>query len=243
LEQLLIDTLTQFSHQPLLVYSLVFLFMYASSFGFPVPEEVVLLTLGFLAHMAMNPSIYPPSESAITSGALDGVNVHLAAWLAFVAVFSSDVLVYFLGRVLGKKVFQIKFVNKVMTQERQEKVSLWTNRFGPWAGGVFRFTPGIRFPGHLTCGILKVPARKFLAIDGFAALISVPTQVYLVGFYGKEIIDLIKKYQLWVIALLLIAGLWYFRQSVFGLFRGRPAPIPNPNPSLNKPEDSQKPQP
>ena len=237
MEQTLIDMLYQFAHQPYLVYGLVFAFMYASSFGFPVPEEVVLLTLGFLAHMAMNPEMYPPTASTVSGGVggnaallapaaatlSNSVNVHIAAWLAFVAVVSSDFLVYGIGRTVGEKVLKHKWVAKVMTPERQEKVYAWTNRFGPWAAGVFRFTPGVRFPGHLSCGILKVPAKKFLAVDCFAALISVPTQVYLVAFYGKEIIDLIKKYQIWVLGALGVFLLWHFRESLLSVLKRKPS--------------------
>ncbi|MEY4065497.1 MAG: hypothetical protein RIR26_1705, partial [Pseudomonadota bacterium] len=45
MEQMIIDALQSVAHSPALVFSLLFLIMYASSFGLPLPEEVTLLTL------------------------------------------------------------------------------------------------------------------------------------------------------------------------------------------------------
>ena len=48
-----------------------------------------------------------------------------------------------------------------------------------------RFMPGLRAPIFATCGITKkVSYIKFLSVDGFAALISVPVWVYL-GFWAE----------------------------------------------------------
>ncbi len=199
------------AHSPWLTFSLLFLIMYASSFGLPIPEEVTLLTLGFLVYLGNQPD---PATGQAGDGALD---IHLAAWLAFVAVFSSDFLVYFLGRKYGDRILKLPVLNKFAQPAMLTKVQSWMERWGFWAAGVFRFTPGIRFPGHLSCGILKVPLHKFCLVDGFAALISVPTQVYLVGYYGKDIIDLIKKYQPWVVLALLTAALVYYRKDIYRL--------------------------
>ncbi len=70
--------------------------------------------------------------------------------------------------------------------------------------GVFRFTPGLRFPGHFCCGVLGVPAWKFTAIDGTAALLTVPTQVLLVAYYGGKILESFKKFK---ISLVVVLGL------------------------------------
>ncbi|MBS1197391.1 MAG: dedA protein [Proteobacteria bacterium] len=107
------------------------------------------------------------------------------------------------------------YVARILTEERMYKVRAWTTRYGAWAAGAFRFMPGIRFPGQLACGLLHAPFRKFIAVDGAAALLSVPTQVFLVGYYGKEIIHPIKTYQPWVIAALELGVLFHFRRGIF----------------------------
>lgn len=223
MEQSLIEMLNSFAHNPVAVYALIFVFMYASSFGLPLPEEVILLTVGFLAHMAMNPDIFPSKEPGA-----DGIDVHVAAWFCYVAVLSSDVLVYLIGRRFGPRVLAWGPVRKILTPERRAKVDAWTERLGPWAGGLFRFTPGIRFPGHLSCGVLGVSLRKFVLIDGIAALVSVPTQVYLVAWYGQEILSLVRKYQPLAIALVGIVALWHFREVLLKPFWRRKDREPGP---------------
>lgn len=216
MESTIMELLNSFAHEPLAVYVSLFIFMYASSFGVPIPEEIVLLSVGFLAFMAANPDLYPP---AVPGAA--GVNVHLAAWLCFVAVLSSDVLVFLLGRRFGPRILGWKPVRSVLNDERRAKVEHWTRKLGPLAAGVFRFTPGIRFPGHLSCGILGVPLPMFLLVDGLAALVSVPTQVYLVGAYGKEILALVRTYQPYAIALAVVVVMFHFRGALLALVRPR----------------------
>lgn len=213
MEHAINEILQSVSHSPWLIFSLLFLIMYASSFGLPLPEEVTLLTLGFLVFISNSPD---PETGIIRDNQL---NIHVAAWLAFVAVFSSDFLVYSLGRKFGSRILSLPLLNKLAQPALMSKVEQWMQRWGFWAAGVFRFTPGVRFLGHLSCGILKVPAHKFFLVDGFAALVSVPTQIYLVGWYGKDIINLIKKYQPWVIALFLLAALLHYRKEIGKLLK------------------------
>ncbi|MBS1197275.1 MAG: dedA protein [Proteobacteria bacterium] len=212
IETHLLAALTEAANRPWLVYCIVFISMYASSFGLPVPEEVTLLTVGFIAYMARNPGLYP---GVLHAG--EGIRVGTAAVVCFIAVFSSDALVYGLGRFFGPALLRTHYVAKILTEARMLKVRKWTSNYGAWAAGAFRFMPGIRFPGHLSCGLLHVPFRKFIAVDGTAALISVPTQVFLVGYYGREIIQLIKTYQPWVIGILVIGVLIHFRKQIAGL--------------------------
>lgn len=210
-EAYVLAALTEAANRPWLVYTIVFMAMYASSFGLPVPEEVTLLTVGFIAYMARNPDLYPG-----TLYAGQGIELTTAAVVCFFAVFSSDALVYGLGRFFGPPLLKTRYVAKVLTEERMVKVRTWTSNYGAWAAGAFRFMPGIRFPGHLSCGLLHVPFRKFIAVDGTAALISVPTQVFLVGHYGRDIINLLKTYQPWVIGLIVIGVLIHFRRQIAG---------------------------
>lgn len=212
MEQMIYETLQSVAHSPVMVVSLLFLIMYASSFGLPLPEEITLLTLGFLVWLGNNPD----PETGVM--APHGINIHMAAWLAFIAVLSSDILVFWLGKKFGNRILSLPLLNKLAQPALLKKVNSWMERWGFWAAGIFRFTPGIRFPGHLSCGMLGVSPTKFILVDGFAALVSVPTQVYLVGTYGKDIIEIIKKYQPWVIAIFAATAIIYYRKEILGLF-------------------------
>ena len=94
-------------------------------------------------------------------------------------------------------------------------IQKWFDKYGVWCCGIFRFTPGLRFPGHLSCGILGIPIWKFVVIDLIAALVSVPTQVWLVATYGKEILAHLKEYKLILFGVIFVAFVvWWVRKKI-----------------------------
>jgi len=191
-----------YAYEPGLVYTLLVSMMILSAFGLPFPEEVTLLAVGFLAYMGANPDLFPPPYPGAPY-----VHVTTASIIAFVAVFAADFLIYGIGRIAGPKVLAWKPIRKVLSENTMKKVEDWTRKYGAYACGIFRFTPGVRFPGHLACGILKFPVWKFALIDGIAALISVPTQIYLVAHYGGQILQGLQKFKLIVLGIAVVVAL------------------------------------
>ncbi len=196
--------LSQFAYHPEYVYLGVIGMMLASSVGFPLPEEVTLLSVGFLSFMGSRPDLFPPPFEGAPV-----INMHEAAWVSFFAVVGSDFLIYCIGRKFGRRVLTETRLKKVISPESLAKVEKWTQKYGYFAVFIFRFTPGVRFPGHIACGILKFPIIRFLAVDFFAALISVPTQVYLVALYGEHIVSYLQKFKIVLFGLMAL-GLLYF---------------------------------
>lgn len=206
----IVEFFSHYAYQPYLVYSFIILFMTASSFGLPIPEEMTLVSAGLVAYMARNPIEYPPPYPDA-----HGVNLTILATLCFFAVLGSDLLVYFIGRRFGERLKKSKFFNKRIGKENFAKIDKVYKKFGYFAPGLFRFTPGVRFPGHLSCGIMKVPLKQFLLVDGFAALFSVPTQVLLVAFYGEIILGKLKEFKLIIISILLIVfSIWLIKKCI-----------------------------
>ena len=156
--------------------------MLASSFGLPIPEELVLVTAGLVAHIATDQVAHPPPYPEAV-----GVNVLTLAVVCFFAVFLSDLLVFLIGKYFGVKIIKSEFFLRRVDGDIFQKVNKWFKKFGAFACGIFRFTPGLRFFGHMSCGLLGIPLSKFILIDGLAILISVPTQVYLVATYGNVV--------------------------------------------------------
>lgn len=207
-EASLLAFFSQYAYQPMYVYGFMVVFMLASSFGLPVPEEIVLVTSGLVAHMAMTPDKYPPPFPGA-----EGVDTITLCIVATLAVFGSDNLVYFLGKIFGPRMIKTKFFQKQVAGAGFDKINEWFQKYGGLACGIFRFTPGLRFPGHLSCGLLGIPVWKFMLIDGIAVLISVPTQVYFVANYGEEILSKIREYKIiliWVCLALFVA--WVIRK-------------------------------
>lgn len=188
LTQWITEALHQYTYQPEMVYLLVVVIMVLASFGLPVPEEVVVITSSLLAFMALNPTDFPPPEPGAR-----GVNVYVLMVVCFCAVFLSDLLVFQIGRHLGRGMSEKKWFQKIINPKAYKKVKFWTQKYGSAAAGLFRFLPGLRFPGHMACGALGIPAWKFIAIDGTVVLLTIPTQVYLIAHYGEEILIFLNK--------------------------------------------------
>lgn len=195
--------LSQYAYQPELVYAALVGMMLLSSIGLPLPEEVTLVSVGVLAFMGANPHHFPPPFEGAPV-----VNMHTAAVVASIAVLGSDFIIYMVGKIWGRKLLNTKLMRKVISPEMMGKVEVWTEKYGAYACGIFRFTPGLRFPGHLACGMMRFPVWKFMLIDGIAVLVSVPTQIYLLAIYGEPIIQRLHQFKMvlaGIVGVLLIA--------------------------------------
>lgn len=196
-----------YAYEPLFIYSAVIVIMFLSSFGLPLPEEVTILALGLIVYMGRNPELYPPPSSDSTP-----VDLNLAMIICFSAIFFSDFLVYYLGRKFGENEKVLKFIHRFINQTAFQKTKDLIQKHSFWVPALFRFTPGLRFPGHFSCGMMGIKPWQFIITDGAAALLSVPTQVYFFAIYGKSIlstIGLIKQYILIIIVILAILAIIY----------------------------------
>ncbi len=196
--------LSPYAYEPMWIYFFLITMMLLSSIGLPFPEEVTLVSVGIMAYIGANPELYPPPFQNAPF-----VHPTTAAIVAFLAVLGSDLLIYSIGRFFGPKVFEMRPVKKIISSDSRQRIESWTNKYGSLACGIFRFTPGIRFPGHLACGMVKFPLWKFILIDGIAALISVPTQILLFAHYGEAIYGVFQKSKYVILALLVVFAIFY----------------------------------
>ncbi|NJL24196.1 MAG: DedA family protein [Calothrix sp. SM1_5_4] len=206
-KDVLIAFFNEYAYEPVLVYTFILVMLTASSFGLPIPEEVTLLSAGTVGYFAQNPDLYPPPYEGAKP-----INPWILAAVCFWAVFLSDLLIYWIGRWGRSHIQKTPRFQKILEMNAFKKAEQLIQRYGPLMAGVFRFTPGLRFPGHMACGMLGLPSWKFGLIDGLAALLTVPTQVLLVVYYGDEILGWIKRFKIaFVIVLVVILGIYVFR--------------------------------
>ncbi len=130
-------------------------------FGLPIPEDIILVTAGFIA-----------SEN--------GQSVWPTIFIMYFGIMCGDLLIYFGGRKLGSKL-----VNIVVKAENRDKVQALFKKYGTAVIFIGRFLPGLRTPIFFTAGTLHFSAWRFFVMDGFAALISAPLFVYL-GHWAAE---------------------------------------------------------
>lgn len=214
MEELANDPIMQWffsmAFEPWKVYLGCLFLLLASSFGLPVPEEVTLLSAGFMAYVGLSPEQFPPPYPG--APVVDPV---FLAVLCLFAVFGSDLLIYWLGTRFGQRVRESR-LGRLAPAAAWARAEGWTERHGAKVCWVFRFTPGIRFPGHLTCGIVGVPLWQFCLADGLAALVSVPTQILLIAYNGDVVVSFLKRFKFAVFVVILVVGVIYLATRLWG---------------------------
>ena len=145
-----------------------FAILIACGFGLPLPEDIPLITSGILA----------------ASGVIDFWG---AVTVGMVGVLLGDFTIHMIGRKGGKRLKGTKVYRKIMNDKREKKVIQMFDRYGDKVIFFARFAPGLRMPLFLTSGIYRVPVWEFLALDGFAAAISVPVWVWVGNIFGDNL--------------------------------------------------------
>ena len=197
-----------YAYQPYLVYGLVILLMFASSFGLPLPEEVTLVSAGLTAYMAMHPDKYPPPAADVA-----GVNPYTLAVICLIAVFLSDYVIFLIGSYFGDRLLKHPRWGKKFRGKSFQRVVKWIHEYGTLAPCIFRFTPGLRFPGHMMCGAIGLPRWKFCLVVGTAALLSVPTQVLLISHYGEVVLSVLNRVKVVaIICIIVVAGYFIIKK-------------------------------
>ncbi|AWW34772.1 DedA family protein [Mannheimia varigena] len=155
-------------------YWAVFLVLLACGFGLPIPEDITLVSGGVISGLGYT-------------------NVHWMLVVSMLGVLIGDSTMYWLGRIYGEKILQFPFIRKIATAERFAMVQERFETQGWKLLFMARFLPGLRAVVYLVSGITrKVSFGKFLLVDFFAAIISVPIWVYL-GDYGASNLGWLKE--------------------------------------------------
>lgn len=172
--RLIIDLLAFLMPYGTLAYIIMFMILLACGFGLPLPEDIVLITGGIL------------SSHEVT-------NFWVTLGVCLAGVLIGDSIIYTAGRTMGERIKKTRVFNILVKRERDEKIQYWFSRYGDKVIFFARFMPGLRTALFLTSGIYKVPAWKFITLDGIAALISVPLWVWLGHLFGSNLELLEKK--------------------------------------------------
>jgi membrane protein DedA with SNARE-associated domain len=169
------------SHSLGLGYAAVFALLLAAGFGFPLPEDVPLIAGGVLAWLA-SPLETPTLAGMLTDPGLQGM---VAVGLAGILV--GDSVIYWAGRVLGRRVAEVWPFRTLITPEKLERVERLLRQRGKIVVVVARFLPGLRAPTYFTVGHSRLPFWEFLLFDGLAAVVSAPLWVCLGFWLGDDI--------------------------------------------------------
>ena len=150
-------------------------------FGFPMPEDVVLVTGGVLAWLAS------PLEAPTLHGLLSDAGLHLMVVVGLAGILAGDSVIYWMGRRVGARIAEFRLLRRVVPPEKLQQVERNLRRRGNVVVVIARYLPGLRAPTYFVVGHSRLPYWQFLAFDGMAALISAPFWVCLGFWFGDDI--------------------------------------------------------
>jgi membrane protein DedA with SNARE-associated domain len=159
--QWIIQTLEAYQY-PALVALLI-----AGGMGVPIPEDVPLLFIGYMAGSGK-------------------ASLEVAIPLSLVCVLGGDFILFSLGRRLGTRAMKLPLLRGFLTERRILKAESMIERHGGKFLFAARFAPGLRAVCFFCAGMLKVPAWKFFLYDGMAAVLSVPLLIGVAWYLGQR---------------------------------------------------------
>lgn len=155
---------------------IIFILLLLTGIGLPLSEDILLIGAG-----------------AIASSCIPEHRLRLFIWVYIAAVLSAWES-YWVGRLLGPKLFEIRLFRRVVNQKRLEKLRYYYDKFGIFAFIVGRFCPGgIRNGLFLSSGLTKMHFPLFILRDAIACFIS--TNVfYFIGYLFGTHLDVVSHY-------------------------------------------------
>lgn len=171
----------------------LFIALVLAGLGLPVPEDLILITGGVLAHQGVT-------------------HVGWTVAILYVGVLTGDLIIYSFGRRFGDTVLSHPHVSRLLSPTRRQKIERYFARYGNRTVFLVRHLAVLRAPTYLIAGAMKVPGWKFLLWDGLAALVSVPLMVSLGYFFADHIEGLhhnLSRIEHWLGALIILTVVTY----------------------------------
>lgn len=156
-------------------YALVFGVLLACGLGVPLPEDISLITGGFLVY-----------QGKAQLGVMMAVG--------YLGILIGDSMIFYAGRRIGSRVgTQGGLFARIVTAEKRARVELLFKKHGQKIIMIARFMPGVRTVTYFTAGSVGMRYATFALFDSVAALASAPIFVYLGFRFGGELDWLIEQ--------------------------------------------------
>ncbi len=158
-------------------YQGVFFALLAAGFGFPIPEELPVLTAGIMVGHEGTTLRWYYMLPVVMAGVVVG-----------------DGVLYGAGRIWGRRLLNLGFVRRnFVPLDKQEQIEKNFAERGIWVLLGVRLLPGIRAPVFIMAGVLKVPLGRFLLADALYAIPLVNILFWLAYFLTDQVLEIFHK--------------------------------------------------
>ncbi len=157
--------------------------------GFPIPEEVPVITAGVLAHQGV-------------------IRWWLGLLVCVAGVATGDAVLYVTGRRWGKRVLELRLVSRFLSVERRDALEESYRRHGVLIVFAARHVMGLRAAAFVTAGVVKLPFWKFALADGIAIAYGIPLNFTIAYFFTEHlhaILADLRRVESWIVLVLLVA--------------------------------------
>ena len=171
MEEILTFIQAHVNYAPYAIFGLLLL----AGLNLPVSEDAMIFVSAVLA------ASHPEHFTALFLG-------------VFMGAYCSDLISYWLGRLVGPKLWRIKFVERMVSFDKIGKVQQFYDKYGIFTLIIGRFIPfGVRNAMFLTAGLSKMNFMKFALSDLLATTISCSFFFYIYYTYGPKVIEYVQK--------------------------------------------------
>jgi membrane protein DedA with SNARE-associated domain len=141
-----------------------------------------------------------PEEAGILYAAgVTALHPEIHWWLAWpvtsLGIVCADMVLYSIGRLWGKNLFELRWVRWILKPERRRLLEERFHTHGIKILIAARFLPPLRTGVFMIAGSIRYSFVRFLTADGIFAVIGVG----IVFFCGTWLIDLIGRAQHWLV--------------------------------------------
>jgi len=196
-QMFLMNSIEQFS------YVGIFIFAIFSGYIVPIPEEIILLIVGYMA-------------------SIRAVHLTPAIFVIIIAFVLGDNIIYRLTLHNNKHV--TKFINEVLSLKIVSRHKQFLEKNIGMTIFVFRFIPFLRFVSPVFAGYAKANEQKFMFFNTLAIAIYAPCVVWVGYFFHEDFSQIVNQIGrvrhiavifLWIIIGLLITRIvdYVFQQT------------------------------
>ncbi|WP_067517660.1 DedA family protein [Endozoicomonas ascidiicola] len=156
-------------------------------------------------------------DAAIISAALlsiDGFIGPLLAFLAlFIGIFSGDLGLYGLGRMLAKWPLLSRQLNRWFSEEKISNANEWLRQRMVYTVLTVRVIPGLRLPSYLACGYFNYSFQLFAGLVLMASLVWTGILFFALYWFGSMFWSELSAYK-WFLLPLFVLGIVFLHKRI-----------------------------
>lgn len=169
---------------------IIFALLCLAGLNLPISEDAMIFLAAVLA--AQHPKMLIPFFLSVYLGA-----------------FISDIMVYWIGRLFGPRLFENRFFSKMVTPEKFQRINRFYARYGITTLIIGRFIPfGVRNALFLTAGLGRMNFLAFAIADFVACTLTTSLFFTLYYKFGEDVLHQVKKFGLYSFLLTIAAILF-----------------------------------